>query len=212
MFVEDLNAQIGEQCFDDFLFQHELRSVNDKSNCYKNPDKPRCIDFILTNSPLGFHKSDFLFTGLPDCHKLVLPAFKATFSKSKPKEIIYRNFEKFNEDDFKEELRGRLSSEFDDNYSSFENVLIDVLDRHAPIKRKVIRANHAPYVTKALRKDIMKRSKLEKKYKKQKNYCSRLYKREGKSFFQSIDYSKITDNKSFWKKHSVFLFRKTENC
>ena len=50
----------------------------------------------------------------------------------------------------------------------------------------------------------MKRSQLEKiyfkkrtqenfkKYKNQKNYCSRLYKRQRKSFFESIDSSEIT--------------------
>ena len=57
-----------------------------------------------------------------------------------------------------------MSTELVDNYSSFENVFIDVLNRHASIKKKVIRANHAPYVTKALRKAIMKRSQLEKIY------------------------------------------------
>ena len=116
MLVGDFNAQIGEKCFDDFLFQHELRSVNDRPTCYKNPDKPSCIDFILTNSPLSFHKSDCLFTGLSDCHKLVLSVFKTTFSKSKPKEIIYRHFKKFDEEDFNEDLRGRLSTELVDNY------------------------------------------------------------------------------------------------
>ena len=154
MLVGDFNAQIGEKCFDEF--QHELRSVNDRRTCNKNPDKPSCIDFILTNSPLSFHKSDCLFTGLPNGHKVVLSVFKTTFSKSKPKGIIYRNFKKFNEKDFNQELRGRLSTELVDNYSSFENVFIDVLNRHASIKKKVIKANHAPYVTKALRKAIMK--------------------------------------------------------
>ena len=155
----------------------------------------------------------------------MLPIFKTTFSKSKPKETIYRNFKKFNEEDFNQELRGRLSTELVDNYSSFENVFIDVLNRHASIKKKVIRANHAPYVTKALRKAIMKRSQLEKiyfkkrtqesfkKYKKQKNYCSRLYKRERKSFFESIDSSKMTDSKTFWKNIQPFFSekRKTVN-
>ena len=107
--------------------------------CYKNPDKPTCIDFILANSPIRFHKSDCLFTGLSDYLKLVLPIFKTTFSKSKPKETIYRNFKKFNEEDFNQELRGRLSTELVDNYSSFENVFIDVLNRYTPIKKKVIR-------------------------------------------------------------------------
>ena len=94
----------------------------------------------------------------------MLPVFKTTFSKSKTKEIIYRNFKKFNEEHFNQELRGKLSTEMVDNYSSFENVFIDVLNRHAPIKKKVIRANHAPYVTKALRKAIMKRCQLENIY------------------------------------------------
>ena len=98
--IGGFNAQIGEKCFEDFLFQHQLKSVNDKPTCYKNPDKSSCIDFILTNSPLSFYESDFLFTRLSDCHKLVLSVFKATFSKSESKEIIYRNFKKFNEEHF----------------------------------------------------------------------------------------------------------------
>ena len=75
----------------------------------------------------------FSFNGLSDCHKLVMSVFKTTFSKSEPKEIIYGNFKKFNEG-FNQELRGRFSTELVDNYSSFENVFIDVLNRHAPIK------------------------------------------------------------------------------
>ena len=117
MLVGDFNAQIGEKFFDIFLFQHELKSVNDKPTWYKNPDKPSCTYFVLTNSPLTFYKSDCLFTGLSGCHKSVLSVFKTTFSKSKPKETIYRNFKKFNEEDFNQELRGKLSTELINNYS-----------------------------------------------------------------------------------------------
>ena len=35
---------------------------------------------------------------------------------------------------------------------------------HAPIKSELIRANHVPYMTKTLRKAIMKMSELEKIY------------------------------------------------
>ena len=118
-----------------------------------------------------------------------------------------------------------MSTELVDNYSLFENVFIEVLNRHDPIKKKIIRANHAPYVTKGFRKAIMKRSQLEKiyfkkrtqesfkKFKKQKNYCSRLYKRERERFFESIDSSKIADNKTFWKNIQPFFSekRKTVN-
>ena len=65
-------------------------------------------------------------------------------------------------------------------------------------------------MTNPLRKAIMTRSRLENKYlktklfsgkdmfKKQRNYCNRLYKRERKRFYKNIDLKNITDNKKFW--------------
>ena len=86
-----------------------------------------------------------------------------------------------------------------------------LLDHDAPLKKKVLRANNAPYITKKLRKAIMKSSQLEKiylktlsekslkAYRKQKNYVSRLYKKERKIFFDSLNPSIISDNQKFWK-------------
>ena len=66
----------------------------------------------------------------------------------------------------------------------------------------------------------MKRSYLEKVYfkkktpdslkklKKQKNYCSRLYKKERKKYFESLDPRRISDNKSFWKNIQPFFSEK----
>ena len=84
----DFNAQIGEKCFDDFLFQHELKSVNDKPTCYKNPDKPSCIDFILTNSSLSFYKSDCLFAGLSDCLNYCCQFWKQTFQNQNQRKLF----------------------------------------------------------------------------------------------------------------------------
>ena len=75
----DFNAQEGEKCLDTFLYQHELKSLNKEATCYKNPNKPSCIDLILTNSPRSFFNTETYFTGLSDCHKLVLSVFKTTF-------------------------------------------------------------------------------------------------------------------------------------
>ena len=125
----------------------------------------------------------------------MLPVYKTTFSKSKPKKIIYRNFKKFNEEDFNQELRGRLSTELVDDYSSFENVFTNVLNRHGSIKRKVIRANHASYVTEALREAIMKRSQLEKIY----------FKKRTQESFKNIKNKKITAIEYTNEKEKVFL-------
>ena len=79
------------------------------------------------------------------------------------------------------------------NFQSFEDIFEKVLNRHALEKKKVLRANGKPYVTKAIRKAIMKRSELatkyrarpneenQKAYKKQRNFCNRQYKKEQKS-------------------------------
>ena len=47
-----------------------------------------------------------------------------------------------------------------------------------------------------------------KKCKKQKSYCSRLYKKERKKFFSNLNLSKIYDNKIFWKIIQTFFSEK----
>ena len=46
----------------------------------------------------------------------------------------------------------------------FEDTFLSVLNMHAPLKKKLLKANYSQYVTKALRKAITRRSKLEKIY------------------------------------------------
>ena len=125
--------------------------------------------------------------------------------------MMYRDQDIFRQDIFRQELCSSLSSEAVLDYTSFEEDFLGVLNKHAPLKKKILRANHGPYVTKALRKAIMKRPYLEKlyfkkktteslkKYKKHKNFCSRLYKKEPKKYFDTLDVNKITDSKAFWK-------------
>ena len=47
-----------------------------------------------------------------------------------------------------------------------------------------------------------------KAYKKQKNVCRRLYKKEKKQFFNNLNPSFVTDNKSFWKMFKPFFSNK----
>ena len=93
-----------------------------------------------------------------------------------------------------------------ENYNEFETLFLEVLDVHAPLKKKIIRANEV-----SLRKSIATRSRSGNRYyrnktdetrnayKKQKHYCSNLYKKERKIYYANLDVRKITDNKRFWK-------------
>ena len=92
-----------------------------------------------------------------------------------------------------------------------------MLNKHAPLKKKLLRANHAPYITKTLRKAIMRRSQLETKYlksktqtdlklyKKHKNFCSKLHKREKRKHYEFLDIKNVLDSKKFWKTMRLFL-------
>ena len=103
------------------------------------------------------------------------------------------------------------------NYDSFEERYLKILENHAPIKQKTLRRNQTPYMTKQLRKAIMKRTELCSKYcklktdeslhafKKQRNFCSRLYKKERKRYYGNLSLSKITDSKKFWNTVKPFL-------
>ena len=51
-----------------------------------------------------------------------MSVFKKTFTKSKSKEIVYRNYEKFNEKNFNQDLYNRISSEQLRDYASFEKI------------------------------------------------------------------------------------------
>ena len=88
---------------------------------------------------------------------------------------------------------------------------MEVLNYHAPLKTKYLRANEQPFMSKELRKAHMKRSRLRNKYrknkndvsevafKKQRNYCVSLLKKVKKSYFGKLQPSSICDNKMFWK-------------
>ena len=45
-------------------------------------------------------------------------------------------------------------------------------------------------------------------YTKQRNYCSRLYKKERKKYYNNLNINKITDNKQFWETVKPFYLKK----
>ena len=44
-----------------------------------------------------------------------------------------------------------------------------------------------------------------KLYKKHKNFCSKLYKKERRKYYESLDMKNVLDSKEFWKTMRPFL-------
>ena len=93
------------------------------------------------------------------------------------------------------------------SYDEFENAFITALNKHAPKKKKWLKGNNKPHITKPLRQSIIKRFKLKNKanktklltdirnYKKQGNYVVNLNKNEKFEYFNRYD---CKDGKPFW--------------
>ena len=127
-----------------------------KPTCYKNPDKPTCIDLILTNCPRSFQNSCVIETGLSDFHKMIVTVMKTAYRKIEPRVINHRDYKSFSNEGFSllENLKGKLSRNSDQSLSNFINTCNTVLDKQPPKKKKYVRGNESPFMNKTLSKAI----------------------------------------------------------
>ena len=137
---------------------------------------------------------------------------KTTVKKLKPIKIKYRSFKHFNENNFIADLENKLKridfNKAKNDFSKFSEEFEKIINKHAPIKTKIIRGNDAPFMTVELRKAIRHRSKLcniarkEKTptsklaFRKQKNKCTRIKRENQKTYFEN---ALKEDGKRFWK-------------
>ena len=96
-------------------------------------------------------------------------------------------------------------------YEGFSDTFKAVVNKHAPLKEKIVRGNNEPFMTKESRKAIMNRSRLKKKYQdwssrenfknwnKQKNKCNRICRKDKKDHFKNITESNLNSNNKFWQ-------------
>ena len=137
LLIGDFNSQETELCLKEFMYQYDSKNIVKDKTCFKNVENPSCIDLFITNSANSFQNTTSVFTGLSDCHKMVLTVMKSTFPKVKPKQITYRNYKTFNNFNFKQDLNKALSSKDVKEYNCFEDVFLEVLNKHAPLKKKL---------------------------------------------------------------------------
>ena len=209
IFIGDFNTSVEESQMENFCNLNCLESLIQKPTCYKNPSQPTCIDLILTNRPSYFQHSEVFETNLSDFHLLTGTELEINFQKQKPKIIACRDYNKFDNNAFRHDIEKCNFNTAD--LKTFKVTVFCIFNKHVPMKRKYVRANEAPFMTKELHKRIMKRSRLRNKflknknetnrnnYKLQRSYCIKLLKTTKKQYFNNLNTSKVTDNRTFWK-------------
>ena len=152
LLVGDLSTVMTERYIESFLYEHELSNLVKEKTCFKNMQNPSCADLLLTNNSCAFQQTITVSFGLSDCHKLkhyaVVTVLKMSIPKGNPRQITYSDHKKFDSLKFNNELKNVLPIENIDNCTKFDEKFLEVLDKHAPLKRKLLKANRESYVSK----------------------------------------------------------------
>ena len=75
----------------DFMDVYNFQNLTKGPTCFKNPNKPSCIDLILTNRKKQFILFALIETGVSDLNKMVVTVVKSYFRKLEAKIIKYRS-------------------------------------------------------------------------------------------------------------------------
>ena len=206
----NVNVNNTDPIFTEFIGQYGAKNIVKYPTCFKSHENPSIIDLIVTNNSKNFWNTKVMRNSISDFHAIVLSVLNINYVKPNPIKITYRKYKDFNLESFQSDLLEQFLGGCDD-YSTFEKIFITVLDRHAPLKKKTIRGNHAPYMNKYIRKSIMKRNQLYTKwtksgneednvsFKRQKKFVRKQVKNAKKEYYQNLSNTDVLDSKKFWK-------------
>ena len=218
---------IGYKQFNEFFDIFNLSNLIKEKTCFFK-DHESSIDVILTNKPKIFFNSQSFELGVSDCHKIIVTCLRMHVARLKTKIVKYRSMKNFNKDRFLNDLKSDLQNftceDTNMAYDKLIDIILKLLDKHAPTKSKKVRGNQSRFMNKDLSKAIMKRSYLKSKYlknknnvnrtnyKKQRNLCVKLRDNSIKSDFQKTTSNLKTNNKSFFDLIKPYMTNKGALC
>ena len=183
----------------DFCHICNCQNIVKVKTCFKNPHNSSCIDLFITNRPNSFQNYTVIETSFFDFHKMSLTIMKVFYKKQRHKTARYQNYRNFDNELFINEVKNSTEQEYYQNKSleseSFKKKVENVLQKHAPLKKRYVRANQELFIDKNINKNTMKRSHLRNKflntksdidpkaYNTQQNLCASLI-RQAKKHFQ----------------------------
>ena len=209
--TRDFNVEPNDATMKNFCQIYGCKNIVKDKTCFKNPINPTCIDLIITNRPKPFQEYEVIENGLSHFHKMSLTVMKVFYNKLKPKIIQYRKYKGFSNEAFMHELESALAIFSQISFGPFKSTVDSILQKHAPIKKRYVRANPASFINDKIHKEVMRRSLRNKfidsktdadriAYNKQRNYCVSLIRKEKKAYCSNLNIRDVTDNKSFWRK------------
>ena len=151
MLIWDFNLTINNKRLQNVTTTFDLECLIKKQSCFQSSN-PTSIDLIFTSKKEFVKNTDVIEAGISNNHSLTVTALKSVLLKGNAKTKLYWDCDSFIIDHFKEDLDNNLKNNSITEYSHFQNVFLEILHKHAPIKKKILRFNNNPFMTKPLKK------------------------------------------------------------
>ena len=132
----DLNCQEAEPILSEFLNMFNTKNIVKEETWFKSIENPGCIDLFLTYKPNLFFNTSTFNAGLSDYHKMVVTVLRKTLQWAQPKVVSYRDYKNFDNKLFQSSFQNALNEINRRDYIKFEEMFLETLNKHAPIKQK----------------------------------------------------------------------------
>ena len=137
--------------------------------CFKG-ECDKLIDLMVTTVPKRIQNVTVVDCDLSDFHIMVLWARKLKAPIRKKNIFSYGSYKHFNVDKYQDDLSkipfhvSDIFDSVDDAYWLCDELLINVINEHAPVKTRRVKYNQVPYMNDALWKAINARNMFKCKY------------------------------------------------
>ena len=155
-----------------------MKNIVTKPTCFKSKT-PTLIDVVFTIVRSRFKHVCCIESDLSDFHQMVCFSTKFNAPRHINKVITYRSYKNFNREQFLCDLASaafhaaQVFDTVDDAYWFSESLLLDVVNKHAPLKRRVIKQRQIPYLNSTLRKQNNVRDRFKRIWLKNKSMKNR---------------------------------------
>ena len=167
MLIGDLNCDMlqmrgNENAVSKLCCDFNLVNVIKDPTCFKG-ENPTLLDVILVSDKSICKSGSVTPCPLSDFHYFVHGVFKTQMPRTTTRKILYRSFKHFNPEDFGSDLRkapfhvGEVL-DIHSHMEYFQDLFLNILDQHTPIKSKVIRTSQCPHMTKKWKSTMYKRN------------------------------------------------------
>ena len=171
MIIGDLNIHFLNtcNCLDEIIGIYGMTNIVKNATCKKSI-KASLINVIITNVPKRFQNVTNIDVGLSDFHDMICCATKAHVTKKVKTTISYRSYTKFDSSMFQRDLAlipfhvSNVFDDVDDSYWFCEQLALNVINEHAPMKTRILTTTKCCYMNGELRKAMNVRDMLRRKY------------------------------------------------